>query len=92
LSGENITALLNRFSENAPQAERDESYNLVRKALEVVWPSQQQYESSGFRRERPGKYIVGSATETSNERQFLRYSRLRYCLHAEAKLENDEDA
>ena len=92
LSGENITTLLNRFSENAPHAKRDDSYNLVRKALEVVWPSQQQHESSGFRRERPGKYTVGSATETSNERQFSRYSRLRYCLHAEAKLENNEDA
>ena len=86
LSGENITTLLNRFHENAPHAERDESYNLVRKALEVVWPSQQQHESIGWRRERPGKYTVGSATETSNERQFSRYSRLRYCLHADAKM------
>ncbi len=89
---ENITILLNRFSENAPHAERDDSYNLVRKALEVVWPSQQQHESSGWRRERPGKYTVGSAIETSNERQFSRYSRLRYCLHVEAKMKNNEDA
>jgi len=92
LSGENITTLHNRFCENARHAERDESYNLVRKALEVVWPSQQQHESIGWRRERPGKYIVGSATETSNERQFSRYSRLRYFLHAEAKTKNNEDA
>jgi hypothetical protein len=86
LAGENLNILLNRFYENAPHAERDESYKLVRKALEVVWPSQQQHESSGWRRERPGKYTVGSATETSNERQFSRYSRLRYCLHVEAKM------
>ena len=92
VSGENITTLLNRFYENAPHAERDESYNLVRKALDVVWPSQQQHESIGWRRERPGKYTVGSATETSNERQFSRYSRLRYRLHAEAKMKNNENA
>ena len=92
LSGENIATLLNRFCENAPHAERDESYNLVRKALEVVWASQQQHESIGWRRERPGKYTVGSATETSNERQFSRYSRLRYFLYAEAKTKNNEDA
>jgi hypothetical protein len=92
LAGENITTLLNLFSENAPHVERDESYNHVRKALEVVWASQQQHESGGWRRERPGKYTVGSATETSNERQFSRYSRLRYFLHAEAKTRNHEDA
>jgi hypothetical protein len=80
LAAENLDTLLNRFSENAPDAKRDESYNLVRKALELVWPSQQQNESNGWRRERPGKYIVGSATETSNEKQFLRYSRLLYYL------------
>jgi hypothetical protein len=84
LAAENLATLLNRFCENAPGAKRDESYNLVRKALEVVWPSQQQNESSGWRRERPGKYIVGSATETSNERQFVRYSRLLYYLLSEA--------
>ncbi|MEP6913583.1 MAG: hypothetical protein ABI923_12560, partial [bacterium] len=92
LAGENLATLLHQFYENAPLAERDESYNLVRKALEVVWPSQQQHESSGWRRERPGKYTVGSATETSNERQFSRYSRLRYCLGSEAKMKNNEDA
>lgn len=84
LAAENLATLLNRFCENAPGAKCDDSYNLVRKALEVVWPSQQQNESSGWRRERPGKYIVGSATATSNERQFSRYSRLRYYLQSEA--------
>jgi hypothetical protein len=86
LAAENLAKLLNHFCENAPHVELDDSYNLVRKALDVVWPSPQQNESSGWRRERPGKYIVGSATETSTERQFLRYSRLRYYLQAEAKV------
>jgi hypothetical protein len=86
LAAENLATLLKRFCEHAPQAELDDSYNLVRKALETVWPSQQQNESSGWRRERPGKYIVGSATETSNERQFMRYSRLRQYLFAETRV------
>jgi hypothetical protein len=85
MAAENLATLLKRFSDDAPQAGSDETYNLVRKALETVWPSQQQNESGGWRRERPGKYIVGSTTETSNERQFTRYSRLRYFLFAEAK-------
>jgi hypothetical protein len=85
LAAENLTTLLNLFCENAPTAERDDSYNLVRKALEAVWPSQQQNESSGWRRERPGKYILGNTTETSNEAQFLRYSRLRKYLCSQAK-------
>ncbi|MGI9069609.1 MAG: hypothetical protein ACR2HX_24785 [Pyrinomonadaceae bacterium] len=90
LAAENLATLLKRFYENAPQAERDESFNLVRKALESVWPSQQQNESGGLRRERPGKYTVGSAMETSNEKQFLRYARLRHYLLAEAKMKNED--
>ena len=35
-------------------------------------------QSSGWRRERPGKLSVGVATTKSNETQFTRYSRLRY--------------
>jgi hypothetical protein len=78
--------LCERFCENAPLAGLDDSYNRVRKVLELVWPAQQQNLSSGWRRERPGKYIVGNATETNNEKQFMRYSRLRRYLFAEAKV------
>ena len=86
LAAENLAALIKRFCENAPHTELDDSFDRVRKVLEVVWPAQQQNESSGWRRERPGKYIVGSATETNNEKQFMRYSRLRHYLFAEAKV------
>jgi hypothetical protein len=85
LAAENLGTLLKHVCENAPHAELDDSYDRVRKALDVVWPAQQQNESSGWRRERPGKYIVGNATETNNEKQFMRYSRLRHFLFAEAK-------
>jgi hypothetical protein len=78
LAAENISRLVLLFRKHAPEAEYDESFNSVRKALEAVWPAEQQNESSGWRRERPGKYSIGSVTALNNEMQFLRYSRLRY--------------
>jgi hypothetical protein len=80
MASENVSTLLRLFCDRAPQAEYDDSFNSVRKALEAVWPSEQQSESKGWRRERPGKYSVGSVAELSNETQFMRYSRLRYHL------------
>jgi hypothetical protein len=83
IASENILTLLNLFRAHAPHAEYDDSFNSMRKALEAVWPSEQQSESSGWRRDRPGKYSIGSVTERSNEMQFLRYSRLRYHFQTE---------
>jgi hypothetical protein len=84
LAGENIARLLQLFREHAPGVEYDDAFNSVRKILELVWPSEQQNESSGWRRDRPGKYSVGSIMELTNEMQFSRYSRLRYQLLAAA--------
>jgi len=84
LAGENITRLLQLFREYAPCVEYDDSYDSVRKILEPVWPSEQQNESSGWRRDRPGKYSIGSIMELTNEMQFSRYSRLRHHLAAAA--------
>jgi hypothetical protein len=83
VASENILVLVNLFRVHAPHVKYDDSYNLVRKALEAVWPSEQQNESLGWRRERPGKYSIGSATEIGNEMQFLRYSRLRNFFQSE---------
>ena len=77
IAGENIARLLQLFREHAPGVEYDDSLNSVRKTLEPVWPSEQQNESSGWRRDRPGKYSIGSIMELTNEMQFSRYSRLR---------------
>ena len=76
LAGQNLIRLLQLFRERAPQVEFDDSFNSVRKTLEPVWPSNQQNESSGWRRERPGKYSIGSVMVLNNEMQFSRYSRL----------------
>ncbi len=78
VASENLSTLIDQIRSYATQAEFDDSYNVLRPALEPVWGMQQETESSGWRRERPGKYSVGSATVSSNESQFMLYSRLSY--------------
>ena len=82
LAGENIARLLQLFREQAPGVQYDDAFDSVRKIIEPVWPSVQQNESGGWRRDRPGKYSVGSIMELTNEMQFSRYSRLRNHLLA----------
>ncbi len=82
---ENFSMLLDLIRNQAPQAGYDDAYNSCRQALEIVWPCEQQTESRGWRRERPGKYTTGAVTESSNEDQFTRYSRLRYFLKAQGQ-------
>lgn len=89
LASENISTLLKLLRDFAPHAEYDDSFNSVRKALEAVWPSEQQNETSGWFRERPGKYSIGSVMELCNETQFLRYSRLRHHFQTGANRKTD---
>jgi hypothetical protein len=92
LVAENMSTIVELFRSHAPQAEWDGSYNAVRKLLDAVWPTEQHNESSGWRRDRPGKHVIGSTTEVSNETQFLKYSRLRYHFLRPALAETNEDA
>jgi hypothetical protein len=85
VSGENMTTLLETFRERSQRAVVDDSYGSLRKLLEPVWPTEQQNESSGWRRERPGKYSIGSMNEKNNETQFMRYSLLRRYLLLETR-------
>jgi len=77
---ENMSKLLGVIVEKARNAKVDDSYARVRNLLELVWTTQPETQSSGWRRERPGKLSVGVSTTRSNEVQFTRYSRLRYYL------------
>ena len=72
----NIARLQQLIVDHAPHARVDDSYRRLRHTLDLVWGSQQETESSGWRRERPGRTSVGVATINSNESQFTRYSRL----------------
>ena len=78
LVAENFSMLLDLIRDKAPRAEYDDTYNSCRQALEMIWPCEQQSGSSGWRKQRFGKYTVGAVLESSNEDQFTRYSRLRY--------------
>jgi hypothetical protein len=78
IANENISRLQRLMVARAVNAQLDESYQRVRNLLEHAWATQQETQSSGWRRERPGKLSVGLTTIKSNETQFTRYSRLRY--------------
>jgi hypothetical protein len=80
VANENIARLQRLIVAKAVNARFDDSYQRVRNLLELVWSTQPETQSSGWRRERPGKLSVGVATTKSNESQFTRYSRLRYYL------------
>ena len=77
---ENMGKLQALMIEKATNAKVDDSYARVRNLLELVWTTEPETQSSGWRRERPGKLSVGVSTIKSNETQFTRYSRLRYYL------------
>ena len=82
VANENIGKLQRVIVEKAVNAQFDDSYARVRNLLELVWGAQPEAQSSGWRRERPGKLSVGVATTKSNETQFTRYSRLRHYLRS----------
>ena len=81
VANENIARLQRLIVAKAANAEVDDSYRRVRNVLEFAWTMQPETQSSGWRRERPGKLSVGMATTKSNESQFTRYSRLRSYIH-----------
>lgn len=80
VAAENFASLLNLICTSSATARHDDSYLNVRQALDGVWPSGQRTASGGWRRERPGKYSIEAVMESSNVKQFTRYSRLRSFL------------
>jgi hypothetical protein len=78
IANENIARLQRVLVARAVNAQFDDSYSRVRNLLELAWGTQQENQSSGWRRAGPGKLSVGLSTRKSNESQFTRYSRLRY--------------
>jgi hypothetical protein len=80
IASENIARLQQLIVDRAGRARFDDSYNRLRHTLDLVWVPQPETQSSGWRRERPGKLSVGLATVKSNESQFTRYSRLQTYL------------
>ena len=77
---ENMSRLLDLFKEKARHATWDEAYNSLSKTLEAIWPLERSEQSAGWRRDRPGKLTKGNVSQSSNERQFQKYSSLRHLL------------
>jgi hypothetical protein len=80
LARENFLTLSKVLGERALNAEHDDSYSIVRRMLELVWPSEQLTESRGWHRDFRGKYGTSELTVTTNEPQFTRYSHLCHFL------------
>ncbi|HXD30092.1 MAG TPA: hypothetical protein VN643_03180 [Pyrinomonadaceae bacterium] len=80
IAGENFAALKKLIVERSSEAQLIDSYDGVRRSLELAWPSEQQTSSLGWRRERAGRYSTSEVAVTSNESQFTRYSRLCHVL------------
>ena len=85
IANENIARLQRLLVARAVNAQFDDSYPRLRNLLELVWSTQQENQSSGWRRSAPGKLSVGLSTTKSNETQFTRYSRLRYYFAADGR-------
>ena len=86
VAAENFRALVSLLRSNATKAEYDDLYTSVRQALDPIWTFEQHTGSRGWRRERPGKYNIEAVTQSSNENQFTRYSRLRQFLRQRPQL------
>ena len=76
----NMSTLAYTLASKAPQLEVDNSYVAVRQLLDVVWGSEKATRSEGWRREAPGRVTVAATTTDTNEKQFTRYSRLKFHL------------
>ena len=77
IAAENLRKLQVLICSKCPRLQYDTAYNELRNTLQLVWPSEQETESRGWRRERPGKYSLAAVTANTNRAQFTRYSRLR---------------
>jgi hypothetical protein len=80
VTGENLARCIELLRELAPHVEVDEAYPSFRQTMEPIWHSEQRTEAAGWHRERPGRYSTSGVTQSNNENQFTRYSRLLYYL------------
>ena len=77
VAGENLKKLHALIIAKVDTLCDDDSYSDVKTLLELVWPSEQESQSQGWRREWLGRYSLGATTVSTNEMQFTCYSRLR---------------
>jgi hypothetical protein len=88
IAAQNFSTLVETLRARATDAAYDDAYNRVRHALMAAWPLEQQTESRGWRRKRPGQVSTEATTRIDNETQFNRYSRLRCYLQLHQSEQN----
>ena len=80
IAGENLNRLREIITAKSGNVRVDTSYQQVKSLLDLVWLSEQETHSHGWKRDRPGRYTLGASVLNSNEAQFTRYSRLRHYI------------
>ena len=80
LVSENLKMTLQEIRDFAPEAEFVESYDDQRKRLDGVWPVDVREQSKGMKRLGFGRFERNRVSTSSNEEQFLRFSRILWHL------------
>jgi hypothetical protein len=80
MAGQNLSLMIRRLQEEAPQVRYDNSFKSIHHALAFAWPARQQTEARGWRRAPLSRYGTEVVTTSDNEAQFTRYSRLCHYL------------
>lgn len=84
-AAENMRLLAGELRRRFPEAEFADSYKDLRHLLGICWPTSESVSSEGFERKSFGGYTKRKSQVTSNDEQFLRYSRLRQVLLMESE-------
>ncbi|NNF00094.1 MAG: hypothetical protein HKN25_13820 [Pyrinomonadaceae bacterium] len=77
---ENMSLLIRKLKEFAPEAIFDEDYLSVRSSLSQVWDPEEKTDSKGIQRKGFGKFNREQIMESDNLAQFTKYSRLQWHL------------
>jgi hypothetical protein len=80
LAVQNMSKLIAKLREFAPDAKVADDYLADRHSLSMVWEVEQRKDSQGLRRSGFGKTDFGKVASTNNLGQFTKYSRLQWQL------------
>lgn len=78
LARENLQKLITKLKDFAPNAKLVNDYMAVREFLGEVWEVEQRKDPQGLKRQSFGKFDFSNIASSSNENQFMKYSRLQW--------------
>lgn len=77
LAKENLTKLVRKLKDIAPNSKLVENYLQVRECLGNVWETEERKDSKGLTRQSFGRFNLENITIVNNQDQFTRFSRLQ---------------